>query len=290
MDNPGGPRRGSAVSDAEDAEEKTRADYGMYTALVVGVIGFGTAYGLWLSRGCAALPMVSDLGLRPPEAYVFNGTIGLIVPLAALSVAAQNRLELIELRKAGKSIALWGVTVAAGFLACVGALMAGLTAWDSFYWTHFWGAIMFFTAIMLFILGELAIWVQLGYLRKNVPSPRAVSFAWIFLLITFIAACVGMPCFFIFGPDPPCDAGVDPARDDVQCVPAAKRETRFDQVVCLGTEGSLNTLGGNTMSVMEWVVLVGAAASLTSIVLHGEHGPADLAVRERLIADGTEDL
>jgi hypothetical protein len=289
MGDPSAHRR-SIDSDGDTlfTEHKIPLYYGIYTAIGTGVLGFSTAYGLWLARGCAALPMISDLGLRPPEAYVFNGTVGMIVPLAALSAAGQSQGELYELRKQGKTIALWCVTVFSGLVAAVGGLMAGLTAWDYLFWTHFWGAILFFAFSMLYCLGELGVWVQLGYLRPNVPSSRSVKFAWIFLLVTFVAACVGMPCFVIFGPDPPCEPGVDPA-DGVQCVPESERFNRFD-AICIGTNtgryGAINTFGGNVMSTMEWVVFMGIALSLTCIILQGTRAPAD--VRERLL--GRDDV
>jgi len=237
--------------------------------VATGVSGLLVAYALWLARGCVAMPFISDLGLRPPEQRVFQCTLCAVVPVIAFLMACESLRQLIDLKIAGKSLVLWFVTVAAGMMSVVGAFVVGFTPWDWAYRSHLAGAVLFFVGGLGFVLGMLAVWTQLGHRRPGVPAEGALAWTLYCLPVGSVSAIFGFALYLKYGPLPPCLPGVVPTRGE--CIPAAARETFFDEL-CFGDKHTHSTLGGNASAFLEWLVFACIVTACMGIVRHGS-GP-----------------
>lgn len=238
-------------------------------AVATGASGLLVAYALWLTRGCVAMPFISDLGLRPPEQRVFQFTLCAVVPVITILVASESVRQLMDLKMAGKPLVLWFATVAAGVMSVIGAFVAGFTPWDWAYHAHLAGAVLFFAGGLGFVVGMLAVWTQLGHRRPGVPAEGAV--AWILFCVPLgtVSATIGLALYMKYGPLPPCGIGAVPVSGE--CIPASARETFFDEL-CFGDKHTHSTIGGNVSAFLEWLVFACIVTSCMAIVRHGS-GP-----------------
>lgn len=241
------------------------AKIGMIFAVSVGAIGLAVAYALWLHRGCVLTPFISDLTLREPESRVFRTTCVTIVPIIALIVGAALSRLLVDLRKAGKSMALWLVMAGAGVVLLAGIGMAGLTAWDQQLKVHVTGAAAFFLGSCVFVSALLGVWTQLGQRRPGAPAEGPVKWVQCALVVGVVAAAAGLCLFILYGPVPPCQPGVEPV--DGNCIPGNRQEGFFDQL-CYGDAWAHSSFGGNATAVLEWLVFGCIVFSLIALVAH----------------------
>merc|ERR1719456_125127 len=188
--------------------------------------------------------------------------------MVAVAVSSRQIRLLHELEKSNKPLGLWVATVAAGCVACCAALLAASTAWDDLWTPHFYGAWILFLFAFLFVLGTLGVWAQLGYVRANIPSEPAVKATVAVAFVFFLCGCVGTPLWMVYGPIPPCQAGVDPVVDKVACIPPEQREANFLSF-CRGEQGSHSNFGGNMAAALEWLAFLSAAVAVVAIVHQG---------------------
>jgi len=231
------------------------------------------AYGLWIKRGCVAfLPFLSDLGLRAPESTFFTAAIAVCGPMVAIILISEVSRLRAKLVAADVPLAIWSITATAGVLALLGIAVVAMCPWDQMFYSHNFGAGIFFSSACAFMFGLTTCAAQLE--DENAPYPKFIKVTRIFTLIALVCMVIGGSLYLPYGPKPPCPEEVQGERPPIEGTCVEYGPDHF-AAFCNGDLMTHSHFLGNLCAVMEWCAFGTIMAAMNVYIFYRSEQKGD---------------